>query len=289
MNPSPFVKWAGGKKQLLAQYEPYFPVGFRKYVEPFAGGGAVFFYLYRQGRLAGKSPAILVDRLEELINCYRVIQGHVEDLIAALQAHKPHKGDPDYFYEVRHWDRSPDYGQRSNVERAARFIYLNRTCYNGLYRVNQRGQFNVPFGRHRNPTICDVDNLRVVCQALQGVTLLVGDFERCLDLVEAGDLVYLDPPYHPLSDTANFTSYTSGDFGIEDQRRLAVLFRELDRRGCCVMLSNSCTELVRDLYHGYEQVQVQAARAISSKASGRRGIPELLIVNDYEKAHANIS
>jgi DNA adenine methylase len=283
MNPFPFVKWAGGKKQLLAQYEPFFPTSFRRYVEPFVGGGAVFFYLYRQDRLAGTQPAILVEFLEELVNCYRVIQGQVEDLIAALQAHEPYKGDRDYYYEVRHWDRSPAYGQRGDVERAARFIFLNRTCYNGLYRVNQRGQFNVPFGRYRNPTICDADNLRAVHQALQGATLLVGDFERCLDLAEAGDFVYLDPPYHPLSDTANFTSYTSSDFGVEDQRRLAGLFRELDQRGCQVMLSNSCTDLVRELYGDYEQVQVQAARAISSKVSGRGGIPELLIMNGYER------
>jgi DNA adenine methylase len=282
MRPSPFVKWAGGKTQLLAQYEPYFPATFGRYIEPFVGGGAVFFHLIQQGCLEGRM-VVLIDHLEELINCYRVIQGQVEDLLTALREHKPHKGDASYYYQVRNWDRSPDYAQRSDLQRAARFLFLNRVCYNGLYRVNRRGQFNVPFGRYRNPTVCDADNLRAVHQALQGVTLLVGDFERCLEVAGAGDLVYLDPPYHPLSDTAHFTSYTSRDFEIQDQQRLARLFQELDRRGCQVMLSNSSTALVRDLYDGYEQIQVEASRVISSKADGRGAIPELLVVNSYER------
>ncbi len=290
MNPTPFVKWAGGKGQLLTQFEPYFPASFGRYIEPFVGGGAVFFHLYNQGRLIGKqmsrsepSRIILIDRLEELINCYCVIQNQVEDLIAELQRHEPHKLDADHYYEVRAWDRRPDYAQRSDVERAARFILLNRTCYNGLYRVNRRSQFNVPFGRYDNPTICDATNLRASSRALQGVMLLVGDFARCLEWAGPGDLIYLDPPYHPLSDTANFTSYTRDDFGVDDQRRLADLFRELDRRGCLVMLSNSHTDLIRDLYDGYEQVQVQAIRAISSKGSERGAIAELLVMNQYDR------
>jgi DNA adenine methylase len=285
MNPSPFVKWAGGKSQLLSQFEPHFPAQFGRYIEPFVGGGAVFFHLYNQGRLAGR-PAFLIDHLQELINCYRVIQNQVEALIAELLHHEPHKLEADYYYEVRGWDRAPDYMGRTDVERAARFIFLNRTCYNGLYRVNRRGWFNVPFGRYRNPTICAPqgrDNLRAVAGALQGVTLLVSDFGRCLEFALAGDLVYLDPPYHPLSETANFTSYTSADFGVDDQRRLAEVFRDLDRQGCRVMLSNSYTDLVRELYTGYEQVQMQAIRAISSKGDRRGAIPELLVMNRYEK------
>jgi DNA adenine methylase len=282
MNPSPFVKWAGGKSQLLSQFEPYFPAEFGRYIEPFVGGGAVFFHLYNRGRLAGK-PVFLIDRLEELINCYRVIQSQVEALIAELQRHEPHKRQADYYYEVRGWDRAPDYRQRGDVERAARLIFLNHTCYNGLYRVNRRGWFNVPFGRYRNPTICDAYNLRAVSQAWQGVTLLVDDFGRCLEFAKANDLVYLDPPYHPLSETAHFTGYTLADFGVEDQRRLADLFRELDKRGCRIMLSNSCTDLVRELYAGYEQVQVQAVRAINCRGDRRGAIPELLVMNKYEK------
>lgn len=278
--PSPFVKWAGGKSQLLAQFDPYFPPDFGRYVEPFAGGGAVFFHLYNRGRLDGKEVT-LIDRLEELINCYRVIQRQVEALIGVLRIHEPQKLDAKYFYEVRNWDRQLDYVQRSGVERAARFIYLNRTCYNGLYRVNRRGQFNVPFGRYRNPTICDEANLRAVHRALQGVTLLTGDFERCLDYAGAGDLVYMDPPYQPLSTTANFTSYTSADFRQEDQERLAHLFQVLDRRGSYVLLSNSYTDAIQALYEGYEQITVQAVRAINSKAAARGAIPELLIRNRF--------
>ena len=280
MRPAPFVKWAGGKGQLLSQFEPYFPPSFGRYVEPFVGGGAVFFHLSRQGRLAGKQ-VILVDRLEELINVYRAVQGRVEDLIAELQRYEPHKTNPDYYYEVRAWDRQADYARRSDLERAARFLYLNRTCYNGLYRVNRQGQFNVPFGRYHNPTICDAGNLRAASLALQGVRLLVDDFARSLEMAGAGDFVYLDPPYHPVSDTANFTSYTSADFGLQDQQRLADLFFELDLRGCQVLLSNSATDLVRELYEGYEQVEVQAIRAISSKGNERGAISELLIMNRY--------
>jgi DNA adenine methylase len=282
MHPSPFVKWAGGKTRLIAQYEPYFPTTFGRYIEPFVGGGALFFYLYRQGRLAGKR-AILMDDLEELITCYKVIQNQVETLLKELKTHEHHKLDSDYFYEVRDWDRQPGYAQRSDVQRAARFIFLNHTCYNGLYRVNRRGQFNVPMGRHRNPTVRNVQNLRAVGDALQGVSLLVDDFERCLEMARPGDLVYLDPPYQPLPDTASFTSYTSADFGASDQQRLAVLFRELDHRGCQVMLSNSSTDLIRELYDGYEQIPVHASRAISSRGDGRGAIPELLVVNRYER------
>jgi DNA adenine methylase len=278
MNPSPFVKWAGGKTRLLAQFEPFFPTSFGRYIEPFVGGGAVFFHLFRQERLTGKE-IVLVDSLEELINCYRVIQNRVDELIAELQRHEPHKHDEEYFYRVRAWDREPGYAQRDDIERAARFLFLNRTCYNGLYRVNQSGEFNVPFGRYDNLTICAAGKLRAVSRALQRVTLLVGDFTRCLETAAPGDFVYLDPPYHPLSATANFTSYTSDDFGPEDQRRLADLFRELDRRGCQVMLSNSSTDLIREIYGGYVRVEVHASRVISSKADARGAIPELLVMN----------
>ncbi len=278
MKPSPFVKWAGGKTQLLSQFEPFFPVSFGRYIEPFVGGGAVFFYLCRAGWLAGKE-SMLIDNLEELINCYRVIQNRVEDLISELQRHEPYKHDKEYFYQVRAWDRVPGYAQRDEMERAARFLFLNRICYNGLYRVNRRGQFNVPFGRHSNPTVCAADNLRAVSRALEGAVLLTGDFTRCLETAAAGDFVYLDPPYDPLSDTAHFTSYTSNGFGAEDQRRLADLFRELDSRGCQVMLSNSSTGFIRELYGGFRQVEVQATRAISSRGSARGAIPEYLIMN----------
>ena len=278
MKPSPFVKWAGGKARLLSQLAPYFPDRFGRYFEPFVGGGAVFFHLFRHGRLADRE-SMLIDSLEELINCYRAIQTRVEDLITELKRHEPHKGDKEYYYAVRAWDRAPSYAQRDEIERAARFIFLNRTCYNGLYRVNRSGKFNVPVGRHRNPNICPADKLRAVSEALQGVALVAGDFAHCLETAAAGDFIYLDPPYDPLTDTANFTSYTSDDFGEADQRRLADLFRELDRRGCQVMLSNSSTDFIRELYGGYEQVEVQAIRAINNKGNARGPIPELLVMN----------
>lgn len=275
---APFLKWAGGKGQLLAQFEPYWPAEFGRYFEPFLGGGAVFFHLHNTGRLAGKE-VVLVDRLEELINCFRVVRDRVEALIAALARHEPHKLDREYYGRVRAWDRDPDYARRDAVERAARLLFLNRTCYNGLYRVNRRGQFNVPLGRYRNPRVCDAVNLRAAAGALQGVRLLAEDFEAGLEAAGPGDLVYLDPPYQPLSATAYFTAYTAGDFSFDDQRRLARLFHDLDARGCQVMLSNSATEPIRELYAGYEQVVLQAARPINSRGGGRGPVPELLVLS----------
>jgi DNA adenine methylase len=271
------LKWAGGKGQLLAQFEPYWPGEFGRYFEPFLGGGAVFFHLYNSGRLAGKE-VVLADSLEELINCFRVVRDRVEDLVAELRRHQVHNQDREYYAWVRAWDREPGYGQRSEVERAARVLYLNRTCYNGLYRVNRRGEFNVPFGRHRNPKVCDAANLRAAARALEGVRLVAGDLAG-LESAGPGDLVYLDPPYQPLSATAHFTAYTAGDFGWEDQRRLARLFRELDGRGCRVMLSNSATEPIRRLYAGYPQVVLQAARPINSRGRERGPVPELLVLS----------
>jgi DNA adenine methylase len=273
-----FVKWAGGKGQLLQQLAPYLPRHFGRYIEPFVGGGAVFFHLYRRGRLDGRD-VVLIDRLEELIDCYRIVRDEVDALIDALEPHEAAKLDREYYYEVRAWDRQPDYHERSDVERAARFVYLNRTCYNGLYRVNRKGQFNVPMGRYRNPKVRDTDRLRAASAALQGAVLLADDFGRCLDVAEAGDLVYFDPPYHPLSQTANFTAYTAGDFREDDQRRLAEVFAELDARGCWLLLNNSDTPLIRQLYDGYEQIRLSANRPINSKGGRRGAVAELLVVN----------
>lgn len=278
MRAAPFIKWAGGKSQLLPQYERHIPSAFCQYIEPFVGGGAMFFHLQSRGMLHGKK-VVLIDQVEELVNCYQVVRGQVEALIAELERHEPHCQDADYYYRIREWDRRSDYAHRNQVARAGRLIFLNRTCYNGLYRVNRRGQYNVPFGRHRNPTICRSDDLRAASRALEGVTLVAGDFSHCLAHALPGDLVYLDPPYHPLSETAEFTSYTSGGFPVSEQERLASVFRELDRRGCQLLLSNSNTDLVRELYKGYEQIEVQAARPISSRGDGRGAVPELLVTN----------
>jgi len=275
--PKPFVKWAGGKRQLLAQFEPFWPTAFRGYVEPFVGGGAVFFHLHRQERLPG--PVVLNDACAELMLCYRAIRDDLEGLLAALRRHEPHRLDDDYYYSVRAWDRNPGFDQVPVVERAARTLFLNRTCYNGLYRVNQKGQFNVPVGRYKNPRVVDEDNLRAVSAALQNAELHSDDFERCLEWAAEGDLLYLDPPYDPLSDSSSFTSYTSTTFDESGQRRLAEIFRQLDAAGCLIMLSNSDTLLIRELYADYRFEVLQARRAINSKVKGRAAIPELLILN----------
>jgi len=274
---TPFVKWAGGKGQLLLQYEPLFPITINDYFEPFVGGGAVFFFLHSQGRLGGK--AALSDFNEELMNCYRVIRDRAEELVEKLWEHDAQKMDKDYYYKVRKWDRDGRIERKSAVERAARTMFLNKTCYNGLYRVNSKGQFNVPYGRYKNPTVCDESNLRAVSQALQGVELDTEDFEKCLERAKAGDFVYFDPPYHPLSATSSFTSYTKEDFGEEEQRRLARVFQELDERGCKVMLSNSDTPLVWDLYQDYRIGVVTSNRSVSGKPSTRKGISEMVILN----------
>lgn len=277
MTPRPFVKWAGGKGQLLKQFEPYWPETFHGYVEPFVGGGAVFFHLYRQGRLRG--PVVLNDASQELMLCYRTIRDDLEALLSELRRHEPHRLDADYYYAVRARDRQPDFAARPAVERAARAIFLNHTCYNGLYRVNQKGQFNVPFGRYKNPRVVDEENLRAVSEALQGVALHAGDFGRCLEWATAGTLIYLDPPYDPLSETSSFTSYTADDFGAREQRRLARIYRQLDAAGSHLMLSNSDTPFIRELYDGYNIEVLEARRAINARANGRSAIPELLILN----------
>ena len=277
MIPRPFVKWAGGKAQLLGQFEPFWPPTFRGYVEPFVGGGAVFFHLYRKGGLNG--PTVLNDANAELMLCFQVIRDDLEGLLAALRRHEPYRLDADYYYALRAWDRDPDFSHRPATERAARTLFLNRTCYNGLHRVNQQGHFNVPFGRYKDPRIVDEKNLRAVRDALQDVELHSSDFGCCLEWVTAGDLVYLDPPYDPLSTTASFTNYTSIAFDEGEQRRLADVFRRLDRGGCWLVLTNSDTALIRQLYDGYRIEVLKARRAISSKARGRGAIPELLILN----------
>jgi len=274
---APFVKWAGGKSQLLAQYERYFPDEVEgKYIEPFVGGGAVFFWLYN--RRAFKNGAVLNDLNEELMNCYIVIRDNVEGLIEALRPHEQKKSSKRHFYEVRKCDRDPDFlSKYDRVQRAARTIYLNHTCYNGLYRVNSKGQFNVPFGGYKNPRVLDEENLRGVSQSLQDIELHNQDFAMVLDWGKPGDFIYFDPPYHPLNETSSFTSYTKENFDLREQKRLADVFRALVFRGCYVALSNSYTTEVRTLYQGFNLEVVRAGRAISSKADGRGKINEYLV------------
>lgn len=272
---SPILKWAGGKRSLLRQYDRHFPARFKAYHEPFVGGAAVFFHL--RPRLQGACH--LGDVNPELINLYTVLRDQVEPLIERLGEHS-RQHDPEYFYQVR----SQHPGELESLARAARMVYLNKTCFNGLYRVNSKGYFNVPLGRYANPTILDPERLRAASRALHGVELRLEPFETVLDRAEEGDLVYFDPPYQPLTRTANFTSYTADSFSEEDQARLAGVFRRLSERGVQVLLSNSDTELVRDLYQGFRLHKIQAPRFINSKAAGRKAIGELLVAGLPKKA-----
>ncbi len=273
--PRPFLKWAGGKSQLLAQFEALYPrrSQVRRYLEPFAGSAAVFFHLrnlYQTGEV------ILADSNAELINTYRAIQQEVEEVVRLLAKHrKAHSQE--HYYRIR--ARRPS--ELSSAELAARTIYLNKTCFNGLYRVNSRGGFNVPIGRYEDPPILDARNLRAASSALRGVELRQGHFRETLQYARKGDFIYFDPPYQPLSTTAFFTAYTRNSFTPADQEELAEVFRLLSDRGCRVMLSNSDTQLIRRLYRGFDLRTVDARRSINSKADRRGAIKEIVVLN-YE-------
>jgi DNA adenine methylase len=275
-NAKPFVKWAGGKQQLLTQYESFFPDNPARYYEPFVGGGAVFFHFWTTERLP--QARFLFDNNHELINAYQVVRDDLEALLNLLAVHKERHGK-EYYYQIRKLDRQDV--ELSDVERAARTIYLNKTCYNGLYRVNSKGQFNVPIGSYKNPKIRDEDTLKAASAALQGVCIEVRDFRTIVDLAQARDFFYFDPPYHPLSKTASFTSYTAGSFRDEDQRDLSKVFTRLSEKGCYCMLSNSYTPFILELYEEFTIKTVQANRAISSDPNGRGGIREIVVLN-YE-------
>lgn len=282
MPARPFLKWAGGKGQLLPELQARLPARFRRYHEPFVGGGALFFSLWNSGRLRG--GASLSDFNPELIACYEVVRDQAEELIDYLLQLKPRFADKAFFYEIRGWDRQPDFHERPKVERAARTIFLNRTCYNGLYRLNNRRQFNAPFGNYKNPLIVDPENIREVSRALSNVELRTGDFAEVLDRAEPGDFVYFDPPYVPLSATASFTHYTHAGFDAAQQRRLAGVFAALAERGCYVMLSNSYTEFTREIYRqavGPDLVSyvVQASRKINCDGKKRGFVDELIVCN----------
>jgi DNA adenine methylase len=268
-NARPFIKWAGGKSQLLKQYNPYLLSRdrIRQYYEPFLGSGALFFHLQ-------PTPAHLTDVNDKLVELYQVVQKEVELLIEALT---PFRNDEEEFYRVR----SQKPANLSRVDRAARLLYLNKTCYNGLYRENKKGEFNVPFGRYHNPAICDPQRLRTASVALHGAELQAADFEEVVSSSGPGDFVYFDPPYAPLNSTSNFTSYNRFGFGEEDQRRLSKTFDDLSSRDCSVMLSNSDASLVHELYQGkgYRLIEIKARRFINSKAGGRGLVTELLILN----------
>ncbi|AME03300.1 DNA adenine methylase [Selenomonas sp. oral taxon 136] len=271
---APIVKWVGGKRQLINDLTPLFPKRITSYCEPFVGGGAVLFSL--QPKIA-----YINDINAELINIYEVIRDDVDALITALSEHK---NEEKYFYSVRDWDRNSEtYLQRSSVQRAARIIYLNKTCYNGLFRVNNAGEFNAPYGHYKKPTIVSAPTLRAVSNYFQSAQLTFTniDYAEVLSTVPKGTFVYLDPPYDPVSDTANFTGYTRSGFDRTEQIRLRECCDELTRRKIKFMLSNSATKFIREQYAAYDITPVRAKRAINSNASKRGHVDEVVIRN-YE-------
>jgi DNA adenine methylase len=271
---APIIKWAGGKSRLLGQLLPMLPKGaeLMRHVEPFIGGGAMFF---------ARAPerALLCDVNPALINVYESVRDHVEEVIAELQQLAAAHDDDDSkaYYRVRErYNRSRSL---STTQRAAAFVYLNKTCFNGLHRVNRRGEFNVPAGRYKNPRILDEQLMRRASRALKHAELRLGGFEHLLSSARPGDFIYFDPPYEPVSTTASFTAYAQDGFGREDQMRLRDVFAALDKRGCKLMLSNSDVPFIRDLYKSFKLDTVMAARAINRDATKRGMVTELLVRN----------
>ncbi|MCD7847770.1 MAG: DNA adenine methylase [Oscillospiraceae bacterium] len=271
---APVLKWVGGKRQLIDAFTPLLPDKITSYCEPFLGGGALLFHLQ-------PDVAYINDINSDLMNVYSVIRNSVDELVEEL---KQYRNEPDYYYAVREWDRCPDkYDLLDNTQKAARFLYLNKTCYNGLYRVNNAGEFNSPFGFYKNPNIVNEPTLRAVSAYLNSaeITSSSVDFEEVLSYINKDTFVYLDPPYDPVSETSNFTGYSKGGFSRNDQIRLRKCCDELDRRGVRFMLSNSATPFIRDLYSAYNITVVSAKRVINSVASKRGDINEL-VVRNYE-------
>ena len=270
----PFLKWAGGKTYLLPRLRLYYPHSFETYFEPFLGGGAVFFDLRPKS-------AILSDSNEDLIIAYQTVRRNVDSLIRSLTdlAAEYRKSPKEKYYEVRDHQ---DPAELDAVSRTARLIFLNKTCYNGLYRVNAQGHFNVPFGNYRNPTICDEEGLQTSSDALQSAVIRAMDYHEALRLVRTGDFVYLDPPYHPVSKTASFTRYTREDFGQAEQLELASELSKL--RGtvdCKILLSNAKVSHIESMYRrlGFDITLVTAPRMISCKPETRGKILEILVRN----------
>jgi len=274
VTPRPILKWAGGKSRLLPQILRLLPEQINTYYEPFAGGAAVFFSLAHAKRF---KRAVLSDQNRDLVDVYRAVKGNVKSLIALLQTYSHSR---DEYYRVRALDPTT----LDLVERAARIIYLNRTGYNGLYRVNRAGQFNVPFGRYENPRFCDPPRLLAASAILKSVRLEVADFEAACAQAKAGDGVYFDPPYLPVSKTSSFAAYHHQSFSVQDHERLAKAFGRLEQRGVATLLSNSYTPVSKTLYRDFDCKKVKVTRPINSQGAGRGQILELLVVARLHKA-----
>lgn len=298
----PFVKWAGGKNSLIPQLTKYYPFELKngtieRYIEPFVGGGAVLIDILQKYEV---KEAYAFDINKDLINCYNVIKYKVEDLIQKLD--KKEKEflalDKDerqkYFYNIRTEYNSYLLDNEIDVKRASEFIFLNRTCFNGLYRVNKNGKFNVPCGKYKNPTICDSNNLRNLSKLLKNVVFAYGDYKESEKLVDENTFVYFDPPYRPLSVTSGFTSYTKEDFNDENQKELAEYYNKLNLKNAKLMLSNSNPKNTNEndnffekIYKGFNINEVSAKRMINANAKGRGEISELLITNYEEQIKWN--
>lgn len=272
---APFLKWVGGKRQLMPSIVEHLPknIHLYNYVEPFIGGGAVLFHLQPKN-------AIINDFNKELINVYEVIKNNLSELIIDL---KKHDNNADYFYQIRSLDRTEEFKNLAPVERASRVIFLNKTCFNGLYRVNNAGEFNAPFGRYKNPNIVNELTLKAVNKYFNSnnVVFKSGDYQDVLSEISENSFVYLDPPYHPISESSNFTGYVQGGWDIFDQTRLRDACDQLDSKGIKFLLSNSSSPIIKDLYEKYKITTVKANRAINSNGSDRGEVDEVLIRN-YE-------
>jgi DNA adenine methylase len=270
---SPFLKWVGGKRQIMPSIVSLLPenIAEYRYVEPFVGCGAVLFHLQPK-------TAVINDFNAELINVYEVIKNNLDELVADLKKHQNESG---YFYEIRSWDRSEDFKRLTNVQRASRIIYLNKTCFNGLYRVNSAGAFNVPFGKYKSPNIVNEPTLKAVSEYLNANNIIIScrDYEEILKELDKKSFVYLDPPYHPISESSNFTGYVQGGWDMNDQIRLREACDELTRKGIKFLLSNSAAPFIKEQYKNYTIQIVKANRAVNSNGAERGEIDELLIRN----------
>lgn len=293
----PFAKWAGGKNSLIPQLSKYYPIELKegtieRYIEPFVGGGAVLIDILQNYDI---KEAFAFDINADLINCYNVIKSNIQDLIKELSKKQKEflfLNDEDrtkYFYDIRDEYNSYTLENKLDVKRASEFIFLNRTCFNGLYRVNKSGKFNVPCGKYKNPTICDKENLQGLSELIQNVTFKCGDYKESKKLIDSNTFVYFDPPYRPLNTTSGFTSYTKEDFNDEDQKELANYYNKLSLKNAKLMLSNSNPkntnkkdDFFEKIYKGFYINEVSAKRMINSNAKGRGEISELLITNYKE-------
>jgi DNA adenine methylase len=271
----PFVKWVGGKRNITSLILPKIPKSFNNYFEPFVGGGALFFELTKLGLLKGKK-VYLYDKNNELVNAYKVIQKTPNELIKLLKEYKI-KNSLEFFYAQRALDREKNFFKIGPIKRAARFIYINKTCFNGLYRVNSKGYFNTPMGKYKNPNIVDSENIKNVSQALQEVIIECKDFEAIKQSTHKNDFVYFDPPYDPISKTASFTAYNKDGFDKNEQIRLKNLFFDLKSKGVFAIQSNSNTPFIQEIYKKAFCYPIECKRAINCDGNKRGKVKELLI------------